>query len=119
MRFLLTLILFTLLINTATAQDAVESGFGAEEPGAFQLNDDSLRPGQAPVNDPRLSGGKETGGIILPQENSDLPLEAAIVFDDKKKKSPVSKEFVLGFISGSALISFAAFFMLKFAKRGV
>lgn len=88
-----------------------------EEQGAFDLNQNPLEPGQAPVHDPRLAPSKETGGIILQQETLDLPKEAAIVFAGSKKKSPISKDFIFGFISGSILVAFVSFFMLKFAKK--
>ncbi len=88
-----------------------------EEEGAFDSNQNLLAPGRSPVTDPRLAPSEDAGGIVLPQESSDLPLEAAIVFGDKNK-ALISKDFILGFISGSILISFVAFFMLKFAKQG-
>jgi len=111
MRFFLLLLFFFALANSALAQNT-------EDEGIFNLNKNPFAPGSAPVSDPRLAPTKETGGIILPQENSDLPKEAAIVFGDKKKQSPISKDYIFGFISGSVLIAFVSFFMLKFAKHG-
>ena len=89
----------------------------SEEESASNLHQNPLLPGQAPVNDPRLFPSKEGGGIILPHDSSDLPKEVALVFEDKKKRSPISKDFILGFISGGILTASVSFFMLKFTLR--
>ena len=112
MKFLLVISIFFTLVLAAPAAAQTE------EQGDFDLNQNPLAPGDSPVFDQRLAPAKDSGGIALPQANSDLPPEAAIAFGDKKKKSPTSKDFIFGFISGSILISFVAFFMLKFAKQG-
>lgn len=109
MKFFLSILLFLTFALPTFAQ--------VEEEGVFSLDQNPLAPGQAPINDERLAPGKESSGIILPEENSDLPLEAAIAFGDKKQKSPISKDFILGFTAGGAFIFFVAFFMLKFSKK--
>lgn len=109
MRIFVFLLSFIAFANIAFAQ--------TEEQGIFNLNQNPLEPGQAPVNDSRLAPGKDGGGIILPQENNDLPSEAAILFAGKKKKSVIGKDFIFGFITGGAFIAFVSFFMLKFSRK--
>lgn len=109
MKFFASALLFLILTLPVFAQ--------VEEKGVFQLNQNPLEPGQAPVGDPRFAPNNEADGIILPQENSDLPLEVAVVFDEKKKRLPASKDFIFGFIAGGAFIAFVSFFMLKYARN--
>lgn len=110
MRCILAL-LFIFFAHSALAQ--------SEEEGMFQLNQNALEPGKTPVYDERLAPINDGSGIILPQENKDLPLEAAIVFRDKKKSHFISKNFIFGFFIGGVLIAFTSFFMLKFAKKSL